>query len=112
MLLFHVTPRRNLPSIFQSGLLPEWAEPGRPERVWLSTTEKLYWCFVHVASWQACPVAHLVALVVDVPRGRLCHRRRGIWYTSVQICPDQIFPYQLCLVNTGITRRAEAAGRG
>ena len=77
MLLRHATPRRNLRSIFRTGLQPGLAL-GKLKAVWLHATTKGCWAVRHVAHRHHVPVEDVVVLEVRVPRSQLRRNRRGV----------------------------------
>src|SRR5262249_42317115 len=79
MILYHVTPRRNMASINRHGLLPEKAT-GRQEATWLVSRSQIVWAIAHTATKRdKAPITKLVVLRVEVPRSRVRRFRRGIW---------------------------------
>jgi hypothetical protein len=89
MLLRHATPRRNLRSIFRTGLQPALAL-GKLKAVWLHATAKGRWAVRHVAGRHQVSVEAVVVLEVRVPRSQLRRNRRGLWYCPFRIDPEQI----------------------
>jgi hypothetical protein len=93
MLIRHATPRRNIRSIFLSGLLPGLAR-GKIKAVWLHASGKTAWAIQHVARRHRVSEEDVVVLEVRVPRSMLRRNRRGVWY-----CPHVIHPQQIVSVN-------------
>jgi hypothetical protein len=92
MLLRHVTLRRNLKSIFGTGLQPGLAR-GKRKAVWLVRAGKQRWAKEHVARRHRVDARSIIVLVVDVSRGQLRRGPCGTWY-----CPDPITPEQIVSV--------------
>ncbi len=93
MLIRHATPRKNLRSIFRTGLQPGLAR-GRIKGVWLHAPGRTGWAIPHVAQRHHVPQDQIVVLEVRVPRSQLRRNRRGVWY-----CPFPIAPGQIVTVN-------------
>ena len=93
MLLRHATPRRNLRSIFRTGLQPALAR-GKLKAVWLHATAKGRWAVRHVSHRHRVTAEAVVVLEVRVPRSQLRRNRRGVWY-----CPFPVSPGQIVSVN-------------
>jgi len=106
MMLFHVTPAVNLPSIWTFGLTPQPAGEVRSKRIWLAKASRLFWAIVHISRHHGVATQDLVVLSCELPRSMLTRRRRGIWTTEHPIPASDLSLVPLCLVNNGITRRA------
>lgn len=76
VILFHLTPRHNLPSIWRHGLLPAFAR-GLLPAVWLCCGSRRRWAFAHVEDQNY--TSDIVCLRVSIPRSWLVRRRRGVW---------------------------------
>ncbi len=85
--LFHITPRRNLQSIYKFGLLPCFAR-GVLRAVWLCSASRRRWAAVHVEdqNW----TSDIVVIRLILPRAWLRRFRRGIWHCSQPIPPSCI----------------------
>lgn len=87
----HATPRRNLRSIFRSGLNPALAR-GRKKAVWLHTASQTCWAILHVARRHHTPAEEIVVLTIRVRRDAVRRtNRKGIWTCSQVIPPEAIF---------------------
>lgn len=84
MLLRHATPRRNLGTIQQSGLLCSKSQ-GRLSVVWLHSPSKSSWATLHTVKRHGGRVEGVVIIEVEVPRSWLRRNRRKLWY-----CPRDI----------------------
>ncbi|HEY7313423.1 MAG TPA: hypothetical protein VH643_29000 [Gemmataceae bacterium] len=76
VVLFHLTPRRCLASIWRHGLLPCFAR-GLLPAVWLCCRSRRSWAFDHVSDQNF--TCDLVCLRIRLPRSWLVRRRRGVW---------------------------------
>lgn len=85
----HATPRRNVRSIFLTGLQPGLAK-GKLKAVWLHASNRTAWATAHVARRHHVPESKVVILTVRVPRSWLCRNRKSVWYCSRPIHPRQI----------------------
>ena len=89
MLLWHATPRFNLPSIRAEGLDPERSR-GRLRVVWLHAAT-LSADLVELVAVRHGVWPDQVALVaVSVPRSRLRRWRRCLWYCAEMIPPARL----------------------
>jgi len=87
----HATPRRNLPSIFRSGLNPTLAR-GKKKAVWLHTSTQTCWAILHVARRHHTPADEIVVLTLRVRRATVRRtNRKGIWTCEQVIPPEAIF---------------------
>lgn len=77
-ILFHVSPRRNLSSIYRVGVSPAFAAGARAE-CWFCSASKKAWAVEHVAERHGVPVSEVVVLRVNVRRSLLTRRGRGVW---------------------------------
>src|SRR5262249_55555921 len=79
MVLYHITPRRNMTSIDKHGLLPERAT-GKEKAVWLVTRTLIPWGLAHTATKPGkAPITRLVVYQVEVSRAKVRRRCRGLW---------------------------------
>ncbi len=87
----HATPRRNLRSIFRSGLNPALAR-GKKKAVWLHTSGQTCWAILHVAKRHKTPAEKIAVLTIRVRRDALRKtNRKGIWTCEQVIPPEAIF---------------------
>jgi len=86
MLLRHATPKRNLPSIQQTGLLTSKSK-GKLAVVWLHSPAKSAWAVVHTVRRHGGRVEQVVVIELTVPRSWLRRSKRGLWY-----CPKDVPP--------------------
>lgn len=87
--LRHATPRKNVRSIHEHGLLP-WLAKGRLRAVWLHSPAQTDWAIAHVARRHAVDPADVVILEVEVSRRVLKRFKRGLWTCPVRIAPQFI----------------------
>jgi len=85
----HATPRRNVRSIFLTGLQPGLAK-GKLKAVWLHASTRTAWATSHVADRHHVAEGKVVVLTVQVPRSWLRRHSRGVWYCNRTINPRQI----------------------
>lgn len=89
MLLRHATPRKNLASIQQLGLLCSKSQ-GRLKVVWLHAPSKTPWAVRHVAKRHGALIQDVVVLEVRVPRKWLRRNRWRVWYSRRDIPPGRL----------------------
>ena len=77
-ILLHVTPRRNLPSIYRLGISPAFARGARAE-CWFCARSLRAWAVEHVAERLGIDPADVVVLRVSGRRDLLTRRGRGKW---------------------------------
>jgi hypothetical protein len=87
IVLFHVSPARNLKSLSRFGVLPAFARSSL-KAAWLVTRSRLGWAIAHVR--ERHNVSDVVIVRVLVPRSALVRRRRGVWSSASPILPSQI----------------------
>jgi hypothetical protein len=84
MILYHVTPARNLESISYNGI-----DPGFTTRevrdVWLVRGSKVGWAIAHVAKRHDVLPSEVIVLRCHVPRSWLRRRKAGVWSTEQTI---------------------------
>jgi hypothetical protein len=85
----HATPRRNLASIFCTGLQPGLAR-GKLKVVWLHASGKSRWAVQHVARRHHVPAGRVAVLTVRLSRSMLRRNRRGVWCCPFLIVPGRI----------------------
>jgi hypothetical protein len=90
MKLRHCTPRRNLESIRQHGLLLSYAQC-RPISIWLHAKSKTPGIKLHVAKRHAVAAEEIVTIEVSIPRSWLRKSRwRGLYHIEKDVPPDRI----------------------
>ena len=82
MILYHATPKSNLPSIKAKGLQPRRSK-GKIRGVWLHTASKRHWAILH--TMKRHKTDEIALLQVNVSRRDITRKQRGIWYTTVPI---------------------------
>ena len=82
MILYHATPKANLPNILANGLQPEHSL-GRIKGVWMHTASKSAWAILHTMKRHR--TQDIVVLQASIPRRHLTRRRRGIWTCAEHI---------------------------
>ena len=85
MQLYHTTPRRNLPSILQTGISPTMSL-GKKPIVWFHTLSLSGWAYAHLSKHHKC--FDLITFEVEIPRSHLTRRRRGIWTADADVIGD------------------------
>jgi hypothetical protein len=88
MILRHATPRKNMPSIDQQGLLTSKSK-GRLPVVWLHAPSKTAWAVLHVVKRHGGRVEDVVVVEVDVPRRWLRRSRKRLWNTARDVPPGR-----------------------
>jgi hypothetical protein len=87
MVLYHITPRRNMTSIDKHGLLPERAT-GKEQAVHLVTRGLIPWGLAHTATKpDKAPLTKLVVYRVEVSRSKVRRFRRGLWRSFERLWP-------------------------
>jgi hypothetical protein len=94
MKLYHVTHRKNLPSILARGLDPLRAK-GVRKAVWGVVRTRVAWAIIHVLGkpWHKnATLGDLVVIEIQLPRRDVRRYKSGIWYTSqnVSVKPGQV----------------------
>ena len=84
MVLYHVTPGRNLPSILRSGLQVAGSHKGRPV-VWLCDRRHLLWTLGHVARWKQRDPASMRIVSVEYEPGAFTGVRPGTYLSWTSI---------------------------
>ena len=79
--LYHATTEANLDSIRQHGLTPEYSQ-GKLKVNWLHTASRRHWAIAHVQKRHGCNLDDVIILEIQIPRGRLTRRWRGLWTTT------------------------------
>jgi len=87
MKLMHTTPRSHLASISQIGIDPRRSE-GKIVAAWLHTSSRNAWAVAHTQKRHK--TTDVITLTVDVPRGWLTRRWRGIWTCDHVITEERI----------------------
>jgi len=90
MILYHVTPTKNVEGIMREGLLPSRAKGGR-QAVWAAKRAKLAWAILHVSQHQQCSLDQLTVLIIHVP-WEWCRKsgRLGVWYIPFTVPPERV----------------------
>jgi len=84
MKLYHATLKRNLDSILQIGLNPQYST-GKEQVIYLHTKSRIHWAILHTATRHSASISDILIIEVNVPRGHLRRRRRGLWTTNQPI---------------------------
>ena len=79
--LLHVSPRRNLSSLYKHGVSPDFAQCLRAE-CWFCAPSLRAWAIAHVAERHGVAPADVVVLRVRVSRDQMVHRGKGLWTCS------------------------------
>ncbi len=77
-ILLHVSPRRNLPSLYRNGVSPAFSRGARAE-CWYCSPSRRPWALEHVAERHNVALSDVVVLRVNVRRDLLTRRGRGVW---------------------------------
>jgi hypothetical protein len=89
VLLFHFTPRTNLPSIMRTGIKLSRSK-GRRRRIWLCGWPAYKWAWHHVADHQRCQLDDMAVVIVMAPESALKCGRSHIYFCTVDIEPRRI----------------------
>lgn len=90
MLLYHTTPKYNLPSILSLGICTRYSQ-GKLPAVWLHTEAKIGWAWLHCVRRHGGDVRDLVTVVVEVPDESIKRSStEGLFYTMADVSPDAI----------------------
>jgi hypothetical protein len=101
MILYHLTPRENVGSICERGLLLEKAQTGH-KVIWLCAGSRVDWAAAHCARRHSVDEADLAMFRVNV-RWEILHRHsRCLWYCELDIPPTSIY---LCRVSSQSTQK-------
>ena len=84
--LFHVTPRRNLESIYQLGIDPSFSRSTWPA-CWFVSPSMRQWAIRHVADKYQLRTSDLVCIRVVLSRRNVVRRNRGVW-TCASVVAD------------------------
>lgn len=85
MILYHLTPAKNVSAVLKYGLDPRKAK-GKIKGVWLATLPESYAIAEHIATHQSCELNDLVRLEVLVDAPGLRRFRKGV-YISYRFLP-------------------------
>ena len=85
MILYHVTHRRNVPSILARGLLPSKSS-GKLKAVWCVEGPLLAWATAHVSKRHGWPLCCLRVIRIITPRRSLTKTARP----KVWTCPTTL----------------------
>ena len=96
MKVFHATPKSNLDSIKQNGLLVSKAKKSC-KFVWLHTPSRSHWAILHTSQNHGADWDDVVIIEIDVPRSwikanKLTIRGKGLngfWKCDRDISPDR-----------------------
>lgn len=89
MILIHTTPRRNLDSIREYGILCSFSRGARPA-VWLHDTWRSPWAETHVELKHDCSGQEIVHIVVEVRDQSVRKHADGLYYSMEDITPSQL----------------------
>jgi hypothetical protein len=92
--LWHLTPADNMGSITRSGLDLRYART-KPARIWFVTASRIPWALLHVASRHRVPLQRIARYRVSLNLTALTRSRRGVWYATRTIPPEQILSVRL-----------------
>jgi len=88
-LLYHVTPRGNLPSIRLNGLSLKYCRT-TTRAIWLCTAQRSLIIGSHVSIRHVTSETYLVVIPCNVPRDWLRRWIRGLWICSKDIPPARL----------------------
>ena len=77
-ILLHVTPRRNLPSIYRLGVSPAFSE-SQWSVCWFCSPARRAWAIAHVADRHGVSPSEVAVVRVSIRRGLLKFRGRASW---------------------------------
>lgn len=86
LVLFHVTPRINLESIYKHGIDPEFALNPSFQVCWFVSASQRMWAIRHVADKFHLKPSQLVCIRVILDRRSVVRRRRGVWTCASPVC--------------------------
>ncbi len=93
----HATPRNNVPSINQMGLLTRFAT-GKMPAIWFHTASLTPWSILHTSTRKGCQAEHVTVLELNVPRSWLRKAgKSGLWYAKRDIpasCIVRVVPLE------------------
>ena len=89
MRLFHATRKANLDSIQSKGINPEFSQ-GKERVIWYHTKSKRHWAILHTMKRHQCELDDIVIITVEIPRGWIRRRRKGLWTSNQIIKPLMI----------------------
>lgn len=91
MILHHTTNARNLSNILRRGLLTAYSQ-GKLPAVWLHTSDKTSWAFLHCVKRHGGKIEDIVCITVNIP-DELVKRSSadGLFYT-LEDCPPEWLP--------------------
>ena len=86
MRLFHATLKANLDSIQSKGIDPEFSQ-GKDKTIWYHTASRTEWAILHTQKRHNCTIDDIAVITVEIPRGWIHRRRRGLWVSKQVITP-------------------------
>ena len=86
MILYHATLKANLDSIQAKGIDPEFSK-GKESVIWYHTKSKRHWAILHTMRRHGCTLDDIVIITVQIPRGWIRRRRKGLWTSNQIITP-------------------------
>jgi hypothetical protein len=101
MILYHLTPRDNVGSITDHGLLTAFARDDT-RRIWLCAGSRVQWAAEHVARRHGVPQEDLAMLRVVIRWESARRHSRCLWYCQHDI---PITSIHLCQVSSQSTPR-------
>lgn len=81
MKLYHATLKSNLDSINEKGIDPSFSK-GAEKVIYLHTASRTEWAILHMLKRHRCSIDEIIIIEVNVPRGKLRRRWRGLWSTT------------------------------
>jgi hypothetical protein len=107
MILYHTTPKYNLPSIRELGVCVRYSQ-GKLRAVWLHTDERIGWAWLHTVRRHGGDVRDVVTVVVDVDESRLKRSSvDGLFYVLEDVVPEAI----VATMNFEFVSRSPLGGR-
>lgn len=90
--LYHVSPKDNLDSIYERGILPEKSR-GKKQLIWLVDEQRLPWALAHCSVQHDCKVSDLMILRVVAGDKHVKRTRLSGIYTYAFVLNGYLFAW-------------------
>jgi hypothetical protein len=92
MIVYHITPTSNIPSILIYGIDPQYSN-GKDERSWYVAKHKIDWALVHISMTYDLPVGELSVCCCHVDSKDLTmFMEPGRYFSRSVIFPESTYP--------------------